>query len=1516
MKLKIAGIGILLMVLGVLLAPPKASLSGPTAKLVKPATKAAAPPAVAPARAPQGIDTTSAEYQSWADDKLFEQMSGAKRSVLERKYGKKSTKSEKVLAEEARIQSEVGNVYYGPSNDASLKVAPEVLPTNVLVNNPTADTGTTSGFTQSETAIVLGSGSNVVASFNDSGSNITANNKFTGFSVSTNGGTSFTDNGVLPNSTVGTDGDAGDPVLARSARTGTIFLATLSFNTAQNLWCFRSTDNGASFLSPATNLSPGFTSTTGNQDKEWIAVDNNSTGGQPAGFGNVYHFWRNFGSTPGMTFTRSTDDGLTFGPAPGLILNASGQGAQVAVGVDHAVYCMWFNTSTIALRKSTDQGVTFGSTITVAPVTSTGTNGDLALTGGFRSSAFPALACSPTNANLLAMAFADKGTSPDAADIYFVTSTDGGATWGAKTRLNTDVGNGQQWHPSIAFTPDGTKLMVSWYDRRLTNNVNIDRFGRIANVSGTTFTFGCDFRITQNNFPVLIGGDSIINSTYMGDYDQTVADNSFFYSTFSSNLSGTGLKPPDVLFVKIPVAGPGAVIDAGATSVVAESCTPANNAIDPGENVTVSLALSNSGTSATTNLVATLQASSAVTNPGPAQTYGALNSTCTGGTAVSRNFTFTAGAGLVCGSSFTATLALQDGATNLGTVDFTFRVGAQNTLTFSNTGAITIVDNAAGNPYPSNITVSGVTGAVGRITVTLTGLTHTFPTDIDIIVVGPGGQKAYVMSDVGGTSAPAAPVTLTFDDQAAATIGSSLTSGTFKPSNSDTSTDTFPAPAPATPYATDFTGFNNLSGANVNGTWSLYVRDDVGTDSGSISGGWTLNLITATCSTSCNVANTPPTITAGAAATRQQGSAGTTATIATVSDTETAAGSLTVTTGALPTGITVTGITNTNGTITATVAAACNATVGANTVPLTVTDGGGLTANANFTVNVTANTAPTLGTYPNTTVGVGGGTTVTPSAAPTDNGSVATLTAAVTAGGAFTGTLTGNATTGVITVANANAGGPYTVTVTATDNCGATTTATFTLTVSANTLPTITPVGVTRQQGSAGTVGTIATVSDVETPAGNLTVTATTVPTGITVTGITNTNGTITANVAASCTATVGANTVVLTVTDGSGGSTTGNLIVTVTANTAPVLGTYPNITVNQTQSGTSTPSAAPTDNGSVVSLTAAAPGFTGTLTGNAGTGVVTASNAGPAGTFTCTVTATDNCGATSTATFTITVPANSPPTITPTPITRQQGSAGFLATIATVNDAETPANNLTVAATTVPTGISVTSLSNLFGNVTAIVTASCTATVGANTVVLTVTDGGGLSVTANLIVTVTANTAPTLGTYPNSSVNTGNPLNVTPSAAPSDNGTVATLTVTASSGYTGTLTINAATGIVSLLPTTAGTFTITVTATDNCGATTSTSFTLGTTPFQKGPFITSISPTSGTRGSSVTITGGNFSQVTSVLFNGAAATFTIDSSTQITATVPNTASTGPIVVNAAGGSSATGPTFTVIRTK
>ena len=94
----------------------------------------------------------------------------------------------------------------------------------------------------------------------------------------------------------------------------------------------------------------------------------------------------------------------------------------------------------------------------------------------------------------------------------------------------------------------------------------------------------------------------------------------------------------------------------------------------------------------------------------------------------------------------------------------------------------------------------------------------------------------------------------------------------------------------------------------------------------------------------------------------------------------------------VPPGLTVTGITNTGGTITANVAAACNATLGANTVVLRATDSAGLQTNANLTVNVTANTPPTLGTYANANLVTGAGATVTPSVL-TDNGSVVSVMA-------------------------------------------------------------------------------------------------------------------------------------------------------------------------------------------------------------------------------------------------------------------------------------------------------------------------------------------------------------------------------------------------------------------------------------------------------------------------------------------------------------------------------------------
>ena len=79
------------------------------------------------------------------------------------------------------------------------------------------------------------------------------------------------------------------------------------------------------------------------------------------------------------------------------------------------------------------------------------------------------------------------------------------------------------------------------------------------------------------------------------------------------------------------------------------------------------------------------------------------------------------------------------------------------------------------------------------------------------------------------------------------------------------------------------------------------------------------------------------------------------------------------------------------------------------------------------------------------------------------------------------------------------------------------------------------------------------------------------------------------------------------------------------------------------------------------------------------------------------------------------------------------------------------------------------------------------------------------------------------------------------------------------------------------------------------------------------GPTITSFAPTSGAVGTSVVITGTNFTAITSVrFFNGKTATYVVNSTTQITATVPSGATTGQIQVTNATGTGTSAGVFTV----
>ncbi len=123
--------------------------------------------------------------------------------------------------------------------------------------------------------------------------------------------------------------------------------------------------------------------------------------------------------------------------------------------------------------------------------------------------------------------------------------------------------------------------------------------------------------------------------------------------------------------------------------------------------------------------------------------------------------------------------------------------------------------------------------------------------------------------------------------------------------------------------------------------------------------------------------------------------------------------------------------------------------------------------------------------------------------------------------------------------------------------------------------------------------------------------------------------------------------------------------------------------------------------------------------------------------------------------------------------------------------------------------------------------------------------------------------------------------------------------------GANTTFTVVSATKITATVPSLGSTGTISVT-TPSGTATSSATFT-----YLYLPTITSFTPTSGKAGTMVTITGTNFTGATYVRFNGASTSFTVNSSTQITAKVPTKGSTGAISVTTSVGTGTSTGTYT-----
>ena len=122
-------------------------------------------------------------------------------------------------------------------------------------------------------------------------------------------------------------------------------------------------------------------------------------------------------------------------------------------------------------------------------------------------------------------------------------------------------------------------------------------------------------------------------------------------------------------------------------------------------------------------------------------------------------------------------------------------------------------------------------------------MSHTYPDDVNFLLVGPAGQNVHFLADACG-STDWVNVTYTFSDSAAAplaTSGPCAATGTYQVS--DYGPNNYDPPAPAGPHGGAFSVFD---GTDPNGTWDLYFDDDAGGDSGTLAGGWELHITTPT----------------------------------------------------------------------------------------------------------------------------------------------------------------------------------------------------------------------------------------------------------------------------------------------------------------------------------------------------------------------------------------------------------------------------------------------------------------------------------------------------------------------------------------------------------------------------------------------------------------------------------------------------------------------------------------------
>jgi len=405
-----------------------------------------------------------------------------------------------------------------------------------------------------------------------------SNDAWQGFAVSSNGGTSFDFEALIPGfpgdtspeglaSPIRGNAAASDPWLGFDAA-GNLYFAFIAFqrtppgqpiNTVANALAVAkyhiSTAGAVTYLKTVV-VERGTVGLGQQEDKEALAVDR--------GNGRVYLCWARFTGAQdhlSLKFSGDGGDSWTDSSFTGQQRDVNNmQGCNVAVAPNHDVYVSWRtfdnnpsnsnpNDSAIFVARSTDDGATFSAPVKVATFVDYRQNASRT-PPRFRVFGDTTLAA---DANGVYVGWVGRNGA-NGADVFISRSKTNGETW--ETPVNPTAGAGaHQLMPSLAAA--GGKVSVIWYDSRsepaftasgpVTGQcpsgattgagcTGMDVFYNQADTAAAgALTFGSELRVTDQSFNPNLWGSIKAITPFIGDYVGLVADATSAYAVWTDN---------------------------------------------------------------------------------------------------------------------------------------------------------------------------------------------------------------------------------------------------------------------------------------------------------------------------------------------------------------------------------------------------------------------------------------------------------------------------------------------------------------------------------------------------------------------------------------------------------------------------------------------------------------------------------------------------------------------------------------------------------------------------------------------------------------------------------------------------------------------------------------------------------------------------------------------------------------------------------------------------------------------